>query len=153
MGTTERVNGKGQAEWVGACEARRKPNPNPDAEPVPQVRNRTDGKKRVTSKPCSQLRCVADSLLSATFCPVLDTRGGVCMRVVVRLFRGGKAGVREAGAEVAGTTSRTGLGKLGKARQGRVGVCWGVPRNCKVPRRSLEPRANQTRPYWALTKR
>ena len=46
-------------------------------------------------------------------------------RVVVRLFRGWKAGVREAGTEVAGTTSRTGQGKVEWVF---VGVCPGTAR-------------------------
>jgi hypothetical protein len=77
MGMTERADAKGQAERVGACEARPKPNPNPEAEPEPELDDRTECEKRVTSEPCSQLRCVPESLLSATFYPVLDTRGGI----------------------------------------------------------------------------
>lgn len=37
MGMTERVTARGRAERVGACEARRKSNPNPEAEPVTEL--------------------------------------------------------------------------------------------------------------------
>lgn len=63
---------------------------------------------------------------------------------VVRLFRGGKAGNREAKAQV-GKVSWVKVGRRqgpGKARSS--GYCWGVPRKCQVPRRSLEAGANQT---------
>lgn len=65
--------------------------------------------------------------------------------VLVRFFRGGKAGNRETKAEV-GKVSWVKVGRRqgpGKARSS--GCCWGVPRKCQVPRRSLEAGANQTK--------
>lgn len=109
-----------------------------------------DGEKRVTSKPCFPAAC--EGARFPFVCHVLSRllhERRDCTRVVVvvlvRFFRGGKAGNRETKAQV-GKVSWVKVGRRqgpGKARSS--GCCWGVPRKCQVPRRSLEAGANQTK--------